>query len=83
MGGHEERNTMEVSMSSIVMQVGWMKRGLATLIAGVLLVVASFMGQAHEVDQHTPMGSKLGIGSGSNVVELGSKPGVWGSSVTA
>ncbi len=58
-------------------QVGSRKwRGLATLIAGGLLVVASAIGPASGMDDHTTLDAKPGIGSGSNVIELGSKPGI-------
>jgi len=64
-------------MSSIVAQVGSMKRKeFAGLVAGVLLVVASAIGPARDVDQYITLGAKPGIGSGSNVIEFGSKPGI-------
>lgn len=47
-----------------------MKRALATLAAGVLLVVASAMGPAGDVDRPITLGSKPGVGSGSNVVAV-------------
>jgi hypothetical protein len=50
--------------------------GLVSLIAGVLLLTASAMGRASDMDDHITLGAKPGIASGSNVIAPGSKPGV-------
>jgi hypothetical protein len=69
--GVREHSTEEISMSSIVTQVGSMKRKeLAGLVAGVLLVVASAIGPTRDVDQYITLGAKPGIASGSNVVAV-------------
>jgi hypothetical protein len=52
------------------------------LIAGVLLLTASATGRVSDVNDHSRLGSKLGIGSGSNVVTLGAKPGIGSNIVT-
>jgi hypothetical protein len=52
------------------------RRGLVGLIAGVLLLTASVMGRGSEMNGHSRLGSKPGIGSGSNVITLGAKPGI-------
>ena len=47
--------------------------GLVSLIAGVLLLTASAMGRASDMDDHITLGAKPGIASGSNFIALGSK----------
>ena len=69
-------------MSGSVEHSGSMtRRRLPMLIASALLLVASVSGSASDMGNSTALGSKPGVGVGSNPVRPGSKPSVAGGSI--